>query len=88
MESGPLKTTPSCPFCDCADVEQVGLWGGQMITAQWRCAGCGSYFEAIRESFDERAQPGEGAQPGERAQPGEGASGQLRRPAPDSNAAK
>lgn len=43
----------SCPFCNAADPEQVSLWGGQMITAQWRCRACGSYFEAIRDSFDE-----------------------------------
>jgi hypothetical protein len=43
----------SCPFCDANDLEQVGRWGGQMITAQWRCRACGSYFEAIRDAFDE-----------------------------------
>jgi hypothetical protein len=37
-----------------------------MITAQWRCALCGSYFEAIRDDFEEpvagaRAQPGPAA---------------------------
>ena len=42
----------SCPFCDADDTEQVGQWGGQMITAQWRCRACGSYFEAIRDRFD------------------------------------
>ncbi len=61
MESGRLKTTPRCPFCDRADVEQVGQWGAQMITAQWRCARCGSYFEAIRDNFDARERPGEDA---------------------------
>jgi hypothetical protein len=24
-----------------------------MITAQWRCTSCNSYFEAIREDFDD-----------------------------------
>jgi transposase-like protein len=47
----------SCPFCDAADPERVGQWGGQMITAQWRCRACGSYFEAIRDSFDEPSRP-------------------------------
>jgi hypothetical protein len=42
----------SCPFCDSAGVERVGQWGGQIITAQWRCRACGSYFEAVREDFD------------------------------------
>lgn len=53
MESGQLNAPPRCPFCDGPDAELVGQWGGQMITAQWRCIACGSYFEAIRDSFDE-----------------------------------
>jgi ribosomal protein L37AE/L43A len=44
---------PNCPFCESGDVERVGQWGGQMITAQWRCGACGSYFEAIRTEFDD-----------------------------------
>ena len=48
-----VSARPKCPFCDGDDVERVGQWGGQMITAQWRCRGCGSYFEAIREGFDD-----------------------------------
>jgi hypothetical protein len=47
--SGP----PSCPFCDARDVERVGQWGGQMITAQWVCHACNSHFEAIRDDFDD-----------------------------------
>ena len=43
----------TCPFCDAGDVERVGQWGGQIITAQWRCRACGSYFEAVRDDFDE-----------------------------------
>jgi hypothetical protein len=34
-----------------AAVERVAQWGGQMITAQWRCKACGSYFEALRDEF-------------------------------------
>lgn len=45
---------PTCPFCDAAGgAELVGQWGGQMITSQWRCPACSSYFEALREGFDE-----------------------------------
>jgi hypothetical protein len=44
---------PNCPFCESGDVERVGQWGAQMITAQWRCHACGSYFEAIRTEFDD-----------------------------------
>jgi hypothetical protein len=45
----------TCPFCDAPGAERVGQWGGQMITAQWRCGACGSYFEAIREEFADQA---------------------------------
>ena len=43
----------TCPFCDSPEVERVGQWGGQIITAQWRCNHCSSYFEAVREDFDD-----------------------------------
>jgi hypothetical protein len=43
---------PLCPFCGGSTVERIGQWGGQMITAQWRCRGCNSYFEAVRAEFD------------------------------------
>ena len=43
----------TCPFCSSAEVERVAQWGGQIITAQWRCRECGSYFEAIRDDFDD-----------------------------------
>jgi hypothetical protein len=46
---------PACPFCDSPAVELVSPWGGQLITAQWRCLGCASYFEAVREAFDDDA---------------------------------
>jgi transposase-like protein len=45
----------TCPFCDSARVERVGQWGGQIITSQWRCDECSSYFEALREDFDDQA---------------------------------
>jgi uncharacterized Zn finger protein len=44
---------PDCPFCSSLDCELVSQFGGQIITAQWRCRSCGSYFEALREDFDE-----------------------------------
>jgi transposase-like protein len=46
-----------CPFCESSDVERVGAWGGQMITAQLRCRSCNTYFEAIREEFEAPARP-------------------------------
>jgi len=48
-----VSATPTCPFCDASTVERVAQWGGQMITAQWRCQACGSYFEALREELDD-----------------------------------
>ncbi len=47
-----MSEHPACPFCGAPEVERVGQWGGQMITARWRCNGCNSYFEAIRDDFD------------------------------------
>jgi transposase-like protein len=48
-----VSATLTCPFCDASAVERVAQWGGQMITAQWRCEACGSYFEALREEFED-----------------------------------
>jgi transposase-like protein len=59
---GAMIATPTCPFCEAGAAERVGHWGGQIITAQWRCQACGSYFEAVREDFDEAA-PGQPANP-------------------------
>ena len=73
MECRRMSAAPRCPFCDGADSELVGHWGGQRITAQWRCGAGGSYFEAIRDSFDEPAEDG-AAQTGP-AQPGSARAG-------------
>jgi transcription elongation factor Elf1 len=43
----------TCPFCGAQDAARVGQWGGQIITAQWHCNACGSYFEAVRADFDD-----------------------------------
>ena len=44
-----------CPFCDRAEkTEPIAQFGGQIITSQWRCRACGSYFEVVR---DELASP-------------------------------
>jgi transposase-like protein len=51
-----VSADPSCPFCRSHKVERVGQWGGQIITSQWRCLACSSYFEAVREDFDERRE--------------------------------
>jgi hypothetical protein len=44
---------PECPFCGAQ--EQISLFsatGGQLITSQWFCGSCNTYFEAIRQDFD------------------------------------
>lgn len=49
-----------CPFCRRDDrTELVSKFGPQIITSQWRCDACGSYFEAVRREF----QPLEGKRP-------------------------
>ena len=53
----------TCPFCSSARVERVSQWGGQIITAQWRCHDCSTYFEAVREAFDDTPGHGELADP-------------------------
>lgn len=50
-----MTDVPPCPFCGAGTVERVGQWGGQIITAQWQCKACDSYFEAIRDEFDDSA---------------------------------
>jgi transposase-like protein len=54
-----MSPAPDCPFCGAGAVERVGQWGGQIITAQWRCDACNSYFEAVRDDFadEEPADP-------------------------------
>jgi transposase-like protein len=58
-------SVPACPFCGAGSAERVGQWGGQIITAQWRCRACNTYFEAVREDFDdpEPAEPPEAGRP-------------------------
>jgi acyl-CoA thioesterase FadM len=52
-----MSSAPDCPFCGSGAVERVGQWGGQIITAQWRCQACNTYFEAVREDFGKQASP-------------------------------
>jgi transposase-like protein len=47
----------SCPFCDSAEVELISPFAGQIITSQYRCKACSSYFEALREDFEDRHLP-------------------------------
>ena len=47
-------TSAACPYCGSDEVEIVSPFGGQIITSQLRCLACNSYFEAIREDFEQR----------------------------------
>lgn len=46
-----------CPFCNSTDIELVSSFGGQIITSQFRCRTCNTYFEAVREDFDKPSPP-------------------------------
>lgn len=37
-----------CPFCGSSDVELISLFGQQLMTVQYRCAGCRTPFEHIK----------------------------------------
>jgi len=67
---------PDCPFCGTGATERVGHWGGQIITAQWRCPACNSYFEAIRGDFDDDSAGGGPGPPWDRG----GAAGTVTPP--------
>jgi transposase-like protein len=49
-DQAPLK--PDCPHCGSPEVQRIGIFGGQLMTSQWQCKGCASYFEVLREDFD------------------------------------
>jgi hypothetical protein len=57
-----VSRTPHCPFCGAPEVELVSQFGSQILTSQWVCQSCHSYFEAIREDFDDD-RPGAGSTP-------------------------
>ena len=38
-----------CPFCHAMDVQLISLFGSQLLTSQYRCRSCQSYFEGLRE---------------------------------------
>jgi hypothetical protein len=51
-----------CPFCGSDDLEPVSAWGSQIITRQVRCRSCNTYFEAIRDEFEDEGDPPAGPQ--------------------------
>jgi ribosomal protein L37AE/L43A len=50
-----MRRDPCCPFCERYGAELVSQFGSHILTSQWVCRACGSYFEAVREDFDEPA---------------------------------
>jgi transposase-like protein len=47
--SSATRELVSCPFCHTTQVQLISLFGSQLLTSQYRCQACGSYFEALRE---------------------------------------
>ncbi|GAC1330222.1 MAG: hypothetical protein NVSMB2_28930 [Chloroflexota bacterium] len=50
-----VPSAVDCPFCDQSGSELISLFGSQLLTSQYRCTECGSYFEAVRR-HDTRAE--------------------------------
>ena len=48
-----MSPRPRCPFCSSTRVSSVSGFGSQLLTSQWRCDACESYFEAVREEFSD-----------------------------------
>ena len=42
------RPDPRCPFCGVHDAEVISLFGTHAMLLQYRCRGCGSYFEASK----------------------------------------
>ena len=54
-----MSRTPHCPFCGAPEAGLISQFGSQILTSQWVCRSCHSYFEAIREDFhDDRLGAG------------------------------
>lgn len=53
--------TTRCPFCGAETVDLVSFFGSQLLTSQFRCASCMSYFEGLR---DDRWDEHPGGSPG------------------------
>ncbi len=48
-----MTERPACPYCrERERIRLLSAVGGQLITAQWHCDACNSYFEAVRSDFD------------------------------------
>ena len=49
---------PVCAHCGSASVTRVSLFGSQLMTSQYRCGQCRTYFEHIRwDEEDHQAGP-------------------------------
>jgi transposase-like protein len=51
LEPSPPEGTqgPACPFCESKHAELISLFGSQLLMSQFRCTGCGTYFEGLRD---------------------------------------
>jgi hypothetical protein len=48
---------PDCTLCGTRWLEPIARTDREMISARWRCATCGCYFEAVRADFKESHPP-------------------------------
>ena len=46
--AAPAGAAITCPFCGSADTEPMGLFGGQLSTAQHYCRACQTPFQRIK----------------------------------------
>jgi ring-1,2-phenylacetyl-CoA epoxidase subunit PaaD len=46
--AGPNGAEVRCPFCGSPQTEPVALFGSTLLTSQYRCRACRTYFEWIR----------------------------------------
>lgn len=42
------RTAPECPFCHSREAELLSLFGTHAMLLQYRCAECGSIYEASK----------------------------------------
>lgn len=55
MADNTAGVNPVCAFCGSSEVTRVALFGGQLMTSQYRCRACLTYFEQIRWEDDNPA---------------------------------
>ena len=47
------RSSPRCPSCGATESEVISLFGTQAMTLQYRCRGCGDFYEALKYDGDD-----------------------------------